>query len=226
MISPARRLLNAAPMSKLALVLLVLPACMAPSSASDSVDDALRTRVVHYGVPRDVHWTEAPADGLVQFHGLAGDQVRFEVDSYGDGLPLAQLLDSKHNQIAYGDRPEDHDWTFVWSEGRATLPADGTYYVAFTDENLAPSDYTVNVTAEIRTPGNWCLEVAGLDLLGQLGCPVGTLCAPVSHGSTLFACTPQSSLKTCTRASQCGGGYCDQTAVNGAPSSKVKVCTH
>ncbi len=79
--------------------------------------------------------------GWYKFDGHAGDEVDVTVRS-PNGDAVAFVLDGNDDVVAVND---DADALTTDSHVVTTLPADGTYYIAFREYSFAPASFTVTL---------------------------------------------------------------------------------
>ena len=79
--------------------------------------------------------------GWYKFDGNTGDTVDVWVRST-DGDAVAFILDGNDDVVAMND---DADYTTTDSHVTATLPADGSYFIAYREYSFAPATFTVEL---------------------------------------------------------------------------------
>jgi hypothetical protein len=124
--------------------------------------------------------------GWLQFAGNRGDDVSVWVRSK-NGDAVAFVLDANDDVIASND---DADYTTTDSHVTATLPKDGTYYIAFREYSYSNATFTV----ELAGSGVFsCAIDTDCVAVAQAGCCDNGYLAAVNKGRTadypiLYAC--------------------------------------
>ncbi len=90
--------------------------------------------------------------GWFRFDGRYGDEVEITVKS-PNGDAVAFVLDKNDDVVAVDD---DADALTSDSHLTTTLPADGTYYIAFREYSFAPASFTVTLQG---APGKTSTDV-------------------------------------------------------------------
>lgn len=130
------------------------------TKVSGKADSAIATLL--YGTKTPPQKTRGDY-GWFRFAGNIGDTVDVWVRSH-DGDAVGFILDSTDAVVAMND---DADATTTDSHVSATLPADGTYYLAFREYSFAPATFTIELNGSgvftCKSDGD-CIAVA------QAGC--------------------------------------------------------
>lgn len=154
---------------------------------SDGKADSSAISSIAYGQTSKATKIKANSYGWLQFAGNIGDDVDFWVRS-ANGDAVAFLLDANDEVLASND---DASRSTTDSHVKQTLPADGTYYIAFRDYDYSAATFTVQLNGSgvfSCAVDSDCLAVA------QAGCCDNGYLAAVNKTRSedydvLYACT-------------------------------------
>jgi hypothetical protein len=177
--------------------------------SSDKADSA-NIHMLGYGKTSSPVKVRANSYGWFQLSGNVGDDVSIWVRS-SNGDAVAFLLDANDDVLAVGD---DAEYGTSDAHLTATLPADGTYLIAFREYAYSAASFTVALTgAGVLT----CAADSDCTAVPQAGCCDNGYLAAVNKGRAadyplLYACTQTSPICSHVKVNDARVAQCDLSA--------------
>jgi hypothetical protein len=172
--------------------------------------DSANISSLGYGKTSSPVMVRANSYGWFQLSGNIGDDISIWVRSQ-NGDAVAFLLDANDDVIASND---DADYSTSDAHLTATLPADGTYFIAFREYSYSAATFTVSLSGSgvlTCAVDNDCIAVA------QAGCCDNGYLAAVNKGRTadyaaLYACSQMSPICSLVKVNETRVAQCDFSA--------------